>query len=98
MKNKIPVLTKEAQVEITISYTEAAALINTLFSLIKTWTPEETEQFKALIEGKKAIESINHLTYVVIDGLYRKILQRAQETDQVSWQEMPSPQQIVQDL
>ena len=90
-KLSIPVIKKDALVNIDISYAECGAIVNSLFSLAKGSAPMDLEEFKKLIEGGLEVKDQIQITYLILDKLYRKILEQAKKNDQIEMTEFTIP-------
>jgi hypothetical protein len=80
---EIPVLKKDAKVQIEIGYQEAAAIAQTFFIIAGKWDEATKNEFKTLIDKREQINNPEMITYIILDQLYRKLLQKAKDEDQV---------------
>jgi len=84
---QIPVIKRDAKFSIEIGYSEAAAIVNSLFIQIKAWTPKQVEDFKRIIEEKGSVTEMEHVVYTILDQLYRRILIKAKEENMLEYTE-----------
>lgn len=87
-KIKVPILKKDCLVNVPVTYSESASIVQAIFTIASLWDKDEVEKFKNLIEKRERIEEPNMVVYLHLDKLYKKILSAAKEADMIEYTEV----------
>ena len=88
---KVPVFKEDSKIDITLSTHEISAIVQAIFMISENWNQEDVDNLKKTLEERKLLEDPRQITFVLLDGVYRRILQKGKELDLLEEKEFAIP-------
>ena len=80
---KVPILKKDAIINIELNYSQMGALVQSLFIFASHWDDAKRKQFQEVLEKKGKLDDPEFITYILLDQIYRNTILKAQQEDKI---------------
>lgn len=82
---KVPLLKKDAVVNIEFDYNKAGALVQAMMIIGGKWDKVKQSEFQDVIKNNKEVKDIEFLTYLYLDRTYREVIDIASKQDMIEF-------------